>query len=93
MDKTARSLQLGRVQTALLIQFPATAPYLFTGMKLALGYAIAGVIGSEFILSGAGIGPERNNRVALFIGGVKKVAAEVEADETRAAPLSRLPAD
>ena len=35
---------------------PAAAPYLFTGAKLALGYSIAGVIGSEFILSAAGLG-------------------------------------
>jgi NitT/TauT family transport system permease protein len=56
LSKVGRNFRLGRVQTALRIQLPATLPYLFTGARLVLGYAIAGVIGSEFILSGAGVG-------------------------------------
>ena len=56
LSKTGRSFRMGRVETALRIQLPAAAPYLFTGIKLVLGYGMAGVIGSEFILSTSGIG-------------------------------------
>jgi NitT/TauT family transport system permease protein len=54
--KVGRSYRLGPLRTALLIKLPATAPYLFTGVKLAVAYAFIGVIAAEFILSGAGIG-------------------------------------
>lgn len=54
--KTSRTYRMGGVRTALLLQFPAAAPYVFTGAKLAFGYAITGVIGSEFILSNDGLG-------------------------------------
>lgn len=56
LAKTGRTFRMGRLQTAVLIQLPAAAPYLFTGVKLVLGYGMAGVIGSEFILSTSGIG-------------------------------------
>jgi NitT/TauT family transport system permease protein len=56
LRKTARILRLSPVQTALRVQLPAIMPYLFTGMKLAISYAFIGVIASEFILSGNGIG-------------------------------------
>jgi NitT/TauT family transport system permease protein len=35
---------------------PAALPRLFTGFKLALSYALIGVIAGEFILSGTGLG-------------------------------------
>jgi len=54
--KVGRTFQLNRVKEAFLIQLPAASPYLLTGIKLALGYAITGVIGSEFILSNNGFG-------------------------------------
>lgn len=54
--RVGRTLQLDRVREAFLIQLPAASPYLMTGIKLALGYAITGVIGSEFILSNNGFG-------------------------------------
>ena len=56
LGKVGRTFRLGPVQSAFLLKLPAAAPYLFTGAKLALGYSIAGVIGSEFILSAAGLG-------------------------------------
>ena len=52
----ARASHLARSRTALLIELPAAAPYLFTGVKLAVGYGFIGVIAGEFILSGAGLG-------------------------------------
>ncbi|WP_145145042.1 ABC transporter permease [Roseomonas gilardii] len=56
LAKTGRVLRMGRWQNALLIQLPAAAPYLFTGVRLAVAYAFIGVIASEFILSGNGLG-------------------------------------
>jgi NitT/TauT family transport system permease protein len=38
------------------ISLPAALPFLFTGVRLCVAYAFIGVIASEFILSGAGIG-------------------------------------
>ncbi|WP_332685542.1 ABC transporter permease [Bosea sp. (in: a-proteobacteria)] len=56
LRKTGQIYRMSRVKTALLIELPATLPYLFTGVKLSVAYAFIGVIASEFILSGAGIG-------------------------------------
>jgi NitT/TauT family transport system permease protein len=38
------------------VGLPAALPFLFTGIRLCVAYAFIGVIASEFILSGAGIG-------------------------------------
>ena len=47
---------LSTVATVWQVMLPATAPFLVTGVKLALAYAFIGVIAGEFILSTAGIG-------------------------------------
>ncbi|GGF63046.1 nitrate ABC transporter permease [Azorhizobium oxalatiphilum] len=56
LGKTARMMRMGPIERALKISLPAALPYLFTGVKLSVAYAFIGVIASEFILSGAGIG-------------------------------------
>lgn len=56
LRKTARMYRMSRPNRALLIDLPAAAPYLFTGVKLSVAYAFIGVIASEFILSGSGLG-------------------------------------
>jgi len=56
--KTARVYRLGPVATARKIALPSAAPYLLTGVKLAVAYAFIGVIGAEFIMSRTGIGYE-----------------------------------
>jgi NitT/TauT family transport system permease protein len=56
LRKTALIYRMGIARRALLIDLPAAAPHLFTGIKLAFAYAFIGVIASEFILSGKGIG-------------------------------------
>ena len=56
LRKTGRIYRMSKIKTALLIELPATAPYLFTGIKLSVAYSFIGVIASEFILSGSGIG-------------------------------------
>jgi len=56
LRKTAQIYRMSRLKTAFLIELPATLPYVFTGVKLSVAYSFIGVIASEFILSGAGIG-------------------------------------
>jgi NitT/TauT family transport system permease protein len=58
--KTARIYRLGPVETAVRITLPFAAPYLFTGVKLAVAYSFIGVIGAEFIMSRSGLGYEIN---------------------------------
>jgi NitT/TauT family transport system permease protein len=58
LGKSARVLQLGPVETVRSITLPYAAPYLFTGVKLAVAYAFIGVIGAEFIMSNTGLGYE-----------------------------------
>lgn len=54
--KLARVHRLSRLAEAFLIVLPAAAPYLFTGVKLALAYSFIGVLAGEFILSNGGLG-------------------------------------
>ena len=54
--RTGLALRMGPVARAVLIRLPGAAPFLFTGLKLAVSYAFIGVIASEFILSGSGLG-------------------------------------
>ena len=54
--KVGRMHRMHPLAAALLIKLPSAAPYLFTGAKLAVAYSFIGVIASEFILSGAGLG-------------------------------------
>jgi len=56
--KTARMARMSPVETALTMTLPYAAPHLLTGMKLALAYALIGIIGSEFIMSRGGMGFE-----------------------------------
>lgn len=56
LTKTARMFRMRPAERALKISLPAAMPYLFTGVKLSVAYAFIGVIASEFILSGIGIG-------------------------------------
>jgi NitT/TauT family transport system permease protein len=56
--KTARIHRLGSVATALQISLPFAAPYIFTGVKLAVAYSFIGVIGAELIMSRTGLGYE-----------------------------------
>jgi NitT/TauT family transport system permease protein len=56
--KTARIHRLGPVATALRIMLPYAAPYVFTGIKLAVAYSFIGVIGAELIMSRTGLGYE-----------------------------------
>jgi NitT/TauT family transport system permease protein len=56
LRRVARVQRLDRARTLWLIILPAAMPNLFGGFKLALTYALIGVIAGEFILSGDGLG-------------------------------------
>jgi NitT/TauT family transport system permease protein len=56
LTKVARLHHMGWIATALRLKLPAAAPYLFTGVKLAVSYGFIAVIASEFILAPAGLG-------------------------------------
>src|ERR1700732_2052636 len=56
LTKGARVHRLDAVTTAMTLQLPAAAPYLFTGVKLSVSYGFIAVIAAEFILSPAGLG-------------------------------------
>lgn len=56
LRKLARVQRLSRRQTLQWVILPAAMPRLFSGFKLALSYALIGVIAGEFILSGTGLG-------------------------------------
>ena len=56
--KTARVMRLSGIVTALKITLPSAAPFVLTGIKFAVAYALIGIIGSEFVMSTNGIGFE-----------------------------------
>jgi NitT/TauT family transport system permease protein len=66
LTKVARVHRMGKIATALLLKLPAAAPHLFTGVKLAVSYALIGVIASEFILAPAGLGREISDAYSDF---------------------------
>jgi NitT/TauT family transport system permease protein len=66
LKKVARVHHLGALATAMRLQLPAAAPYLFTGVKLAVSYGFIAVIASEFILAPAGLGRQIADAYADF---------------------------
>jgi NitT/TauT family transport system permease protein len=66
LAKVARVHRLGPVATAVTLQLPAAAPYLFTGVKLSVSYGFIAVIAAEFILSPAGLGRDIADAYADF---------------------------
>ncbi|HUD87120.1 MAG TPA: ABC transporter permease subunit [Xanthobacteraceae bacterium] len=66
LTKVARVHRLGRIATAMTLQLPAAAPYLFTGVKLAVSYGFIAVIAAEFILSPAGLGRDISDAYTDF---------------------------
>jgi len=66
LTKVARVHRLGPVATALRLQLPAAAPYLFTGVKLSVSYGFIAVIAAEFILSPAGLGRDISDAYSDF---------------------------
>ncbi|MFB6297977.1 MAG: ABC transporter permease [Salinirussus sp.] len=62
----ARSVQLSRYQQFRHVVLPAALPQVFTGLKLGFIYSLIGVIASEFILAGSGLGYRISNSYTNF---------------------------
>lgn len=58
LTKTARIARLTPLEAALRITLPYALPYVITGVKFAVAYALIGIIGTEFIMSREGMGFE-----------------------------------
>lgn len=54
--RTAQVMALGPLPRLYFVTLPSLAPHLMVGCKIAVTYALIGVIGGEFILSTEGIG-------------------------------------
>jgi len=54
--KTSKALGMSAFDEIRLIKFPASIPFLFTGIKLSIVYSFIAVIAGEFLLAGEGFG-------------------------------------
>jgi NitT/TauT family transport system permease protein len=54
--RAARSLGASRAQVFFYVSFPATLPYIFTGMRIAMGNAFATIVSAEMLGANRGIG-------------------------------------
>ena len=90
----ARTLEAGRMRTALRVILPAAAPTIMTGMRISIGIAWLVIVAAEMLVGGTGIGyfvwNEWNNLsitniivAILFIGFFGLVLDQVLARLTR----------
>jgi NitT/TauT family transport system permease protein len=54
--RAARSLGASRAQVFRYVAFPATVPYILTGMRLAMGNSFVTIIAAELVAANAGLG-------------------------------------
>jgi NitT/TauT family transport system permease protein len=54
--RSARSMGASEWQVVLHVIIPATVPYMFTGIRLAMGTSFMAIIGAEMIASNEGVG-------------------------------------
>ena len=54
--RAARSLGAGTAQVFWYVAFPATVPYILTGMRLAMGNSFVTIIAAELVAANAGLG-------------------------------------
>src|SRR3984893_1624448 len=54
--RAARSLGAGPAQVFWYVAFPATVPYILTGMRLAMGNSFVTIIAAELVAANAGLG-------------------------------------
>ena len=52
----ARVLRLRKVKYFLKIVFPATVPYIFTGLRIGIGLSWLAIVAAEMLVGGVGIG-------------------------------------
>lgn len=54
--RSARSMGASEWQIVIHVMIPATVPYIFTGIRLAMGTSFMAIIGAEMIASNEGVG-------------------------------------
>lgn len=54
--QSAAMLRLNWFRQLVFIRLPAAAPYLVTGLRLAVAYSVIGIVAGEFILATSGMG-------------------------------------
>ncbi|MCB1739406.1 MAG: nitrate ABC transporter permease [Gammaproteobacteria bacterium] len=52
----ARTLEVGRIRTALAVILPAAAPTILTGMRISIGIAWLVIVAAEMLVGGTGVG-------------------------------------
>ena len=52
----ARTLEVGRLRTALRVILPAAAPTIMTGLRISIGIAWLVIVAAEMLVGGTGIG-------------------------------------
>jgi len=52
----ARTLEVGRIRTAITVILPAAAPTIMTGMRISIGIAWLVIVAAEMLVGGTGIG-------------------------------------
>lgn len=55
-NNVARVLQLSKRQYFFKILFPATVPYIFTGLRIGIGLSWLAIVAAEMLIGGVGIG-------------------------------------
>lgn len=55
-NNVARVLQLSKTQYFFKILFPATVPYIFTGLRIGIGLSWLAIVAAEMLIGGVGIG-------------------------------------
>jgi len=58
MLQTARSLRLGWWRRAFSVTLPSILPYLATGLRLGVAYALIGCISAQVLVGAPGLGSE-----------------------------------
>ncbi len=52
----SRVLKLSKVEYFFNILFPATVPYVFTGLRIGIGLSWLAIVAAEMLIGGVGIG-------------------------------------
>jgi nitrate ABC transporter permease subunit len=55
-NNVAKVLQLSKIQYFTNVLLPATVPYIFTGLKIAIGLSWLAIVAAEMLTGGVGIG-------------------------------------
>lgn len=72
---TARTFGLSRGQTIVRVIVPAASPYIFTGMRISVGFSLMAMVAAEMLTGGDGIGAfildsQRTFRVRDMYAGI-----------------------